>query len=138
MNTRRGTVRLSSVTSTGKLQTGDFNGGVFQVRQARAQPRPDRRQPERLELPRLHCARQPGRGGRRAVWSGESAAGRAGVTAPAGATARRRVRGTTWTVTDRCDGTLTSVTSGTVTVRDFRRKRNVTVHAHRSYLARAG
>jgi hypothetical protein len=48
------------------------------------------------------------------------------------------VRGTTWTVTDRCDGTLTSVTTGSVTVRDFRKKRNVIVRAHRSYLARAG
>jgi hypothetical protein len=48
------------------------------------------------------------------------------------------VRGTTWTVTDRCDGTLTSVTSGRVVVRDFRTRRNVTVRAHRSYLARAG
>jgi hypothetical protein len=46
--------------------------------------------------------------------------------------------GTTWTVTDRCDGTLTSVTTGTVVVRDFRKKRNVTVRARRSYLARAG
>jgi hypothetical protein len=48
------------------------------------------------------------------------------------------VRGTTWTVADRCDGTLTSVTSGVVVVRDLRKRRNVIVRAHRSYLARAG
>jgi hypothetical protein len=47
------------------------------------------------------------------------------------------VRGTTWTVTDRCDGTLTSVSSGVVVVHDNRKRRNITVRAHRSYLARA-
>ena len=47
------------------------------------------------------------------------------------------VRGTTWTTTDRCDGTLTAVSSGRVVVRDFRRKRNVLVRAGKRYLARA-
>ena len=47
------------------------------------------------------------------------------------------VRGTKWTVTDRCDGTLTTVQRGTVTVRDFRRKKNIVVRAGRRYLARA-
>ena len=47
------------------------------------------------------------------------------------------VRGTIWTTTDRCDGTLTQVRRGTVVVRDFRRKRNVIVRAGKSYLARA-
>ena len=34
------------------------------------------------------------------------------------------VRGTKWTVTDRCDGTLTKVRRGTVAVRDFRLQKN--------------
>jgi hypothetical protein len=46
------------------------------------------------------------------------------------------VRGTRWTVEDRCDGTLTRVRSGSVTVRDFAKRRNVVVRAGRSYLAR--
>jgi hypothetical protein len=37
----------------------------------------------------------------------------------------------------RCDGTLTKVTSGRVAVRDFKRKKTVTVKAGKSYLARA-
>jgi len=45
------------------------------------------------------------------------------------------VRGTEWVVEDRCDGTLTRVRSGTVTVRDFPRRRNVSVRSGRSYLA---
>ena len=47
------------------------------------------------------------------------------------------VRGTVWDTIDRCDGTLTRVTRGVVVVRDFRRRRNITVRAGHSYLARA-
>jgi hypothetical protein len=47
------------------------------------------------------------------------------------------VRGTTWTVTDRCDGTLTRVKQGTVAVRDFTAHKTITVRAGKSYLARA-
>ena len=46
------------------------------------------------------------------------------------------VRGTTWRVQDRCDGTLTIVTQGVVAVRDFRLRRTVLVRAGRRYLAR--
>jgi Ca2+-binding RTX toxin-like protein len=45
--------------------------------------------------------------------------------------------GTAWVTEDRCDGTLTRVTSGTVQVRDFGRDRTVKVRAGTSYLARA-
>jgi hypothetical protein len=41
-------------------------------------------------------------------------------------------------VEDRCDGTLTRVSSGVVAVNDLRKHRNVIVRAGRSYLARAG
>ena len=37
---------------------------------------------------------------------------------------------------DRCDGTLTRVTSGEVKVRDFNRGKTVTLTAGESYLAR--
>jgi hypothetical protein len=47
------------------------------------------------------------------------------------------VRGTNYTVANRCDGTLTVVKPGTVVVTDFRRRRNIIVHAGKSYLARA-
>ncbi|MGH3131683.1 MAG: hypothetical protein ACRDNX_12775, partial [Gaiellaceae bacterium] len=48
------------------------------------------------------------------------------------------VRGTTWLVEDRCDGTLTRVTSGSVLVNDFVKKRQVVVSAGKSYLAASG
>jgi hypothetical protein len=47
------------------------------------------------------------------------------------------VRGTIWLTADRCDGTLTIVKRGTVSVRDLRRHKTVKVKAGHSYLARA-
>ena len=46
------------------------------------------------------------------------------------------VRGTVWLTADRCDGTLTRVTKGTVQVADFPRRKTVLVRAGKSYLAR--
>jgi hypothetical protein len=45
------------------------------------------------------------------------------------------IQGTIWLTVDRCDGTLTLVKQGTVTVRDFTRHRTIQVHAGHSYLA---
>jgi hypothetical protein len=137
LNTRRGTVRLVSATSTGAQQTGDFNGGVFQVRQARSN----------RGLTDINLAGSSFRGCRaRGSRAGASSSrvirrvrGRArGRYRTRGRYSAATVRGTTWTVTDRCDGTLTSVASGVVVVHDNRKRRNITVRAHRSYLARAG
>jgi len=45
-------------------------------------------------------------------------------------------RGAAWTVTDRCDGTLTSVQTHSVTVTNSVRHTTITVRAHHSYLAK--
>ena len=42
-----------------------------------------------------------------------------GPSAPAATRSAATIRGTDWTVTDRCDGTLATVRRGTVRVRDF-------------------
>ncbi|MFZ0043643.1 MAG: hypothetical protein WAK93_20205, partial [Solirubrobacteraceae bacterium] len=47
------------------------------------------------------------------------------------------VRGTEFSTSDRCDGTLTTVRRGAVDVLNFRLRRTVAVHAGHSYLARA-
>jgi hypothetical protein len=47
------------------------------------------------------------------------------------------VRGTEWTVTDRCDGTLTTVTRGSVDVFDTHKRKTIRVRAGHSYLAKA-
>jgi streptogramin lyase len=142
VDTRRGTVELTSARNgTGATQTGEFRGAVFEVRQTRT-----------------------GRGVTDLVLRGGSFAGCRARTARASvvanASARRRtvrtlwgkdshsrfrthgrdsvatVRGTRWMTADRCDGTLTRVTSGKVSVRDLRRHRSVVLTAGRSYLAR--
>jgi hypothetical protein len=46
------------------------------------------------------------------------------------------VRGTRWLTVDRCDGTLFRVAQGVVQVNDVPRRRQVTVRAGGSYLAR--
>jgi hypothetical protein len=47
------------------------------------------------------------------------------------------VRGTIFTVADRCDGTLTQVKRGTVVVTDYHRHKNITVRTGHEYLAKA-
>ena len=46
------------------------------------------------------------------------------------------VRGTIYTVADRCDGTLTHVIRDTVLVDDFVRHKTILLHAGQSYLAK--
>ena len=46
------------------------------------------------------------------------------------------VRGTIWTVADRCDGTLTHVVTDSVAVNDFVHHKTIILHAGQSYLAK--
>ena len=46
------------------------------------------------------------------------------------------MRGTKWLVEDSCTSTLTKVARGSVTVRDFVKKKNVIVKAGKKYVAR--
>ena len=136
VDTRNGTVQLTAASNTaGATQTGEFFSGIFKVLQKRAaRPVTD------LVLSGGSFASCP-RGRRasagasrtvRKLWG--NAKGRFRTT---GRYSSATVRGTTWLTTDRCDGTLTRVTAGAVTVRDFARRRNVVVRAPRSYLAAA-
>ena len=47
------------------------------------------------------------------------------------------VRGTKWTIADRCDGTLTHDITDSVAVSDFVRHKTIVLHAGQSYLAKA-
>jgi streptogramin lyase len=143
-DTRQGAVSLTSAGCRGNTQTGRFGGGLFTVRQ-----------------PRKGCGRVDVylRGGRFAGCSRVGSQRRAGAGALASASRSRKVRklwgrdkggrfrthgrhsqatvrGTRWLTVDRCDGTLTRVTNGAVSVRDYRRHRTVLVRAGHSYLAR--
>jgi hypothetical protein len=141
VDTRRGTVRLtSSRNRRTSIQDARFAGGVFQVLQSR------KRKARGLTEVRLKGAgfrrcRTAAKGrrasaSRRRVIRRLSGRGR-GRFRTRGRHSAATVRGTTWTVVDRCDGTLTKVKRGRVTVRDFRLKKTVIVRAGKSYLARA-
>jgi hypothetical protein len=137
LDARRGVVQLVTALSGGASQTGTFHGAVFQVRQS-----PDGGGMTDLVL------RGGSFAGCKTSAAGASAAARPRVVRSLwgsdhhgrfrtrGSNSIATVRGTTWVTTDRCDGTLTKVSSGTVAVRDLRRKKTVVVHAGHSYLAR--
>jgi hypothetical protein len=60
-----------------------------------------------------------------------------GTFATRGRFASATVRGTEWTMTEQCDGTLTRVQRGVVSVQDLRTGRTINVPTGQSYLARA-
>jgi hypothetical protein len=146
LDTKRGTVELVSATgATTKTQAGQFTAGLFQVLQSR------KKRDKGLTNLRLkggsfnNCRVKRGKRGRRASAAKlrkrtirkvrSNAHGRFRTT---GRHSDATVRGTAWITADRCDGTLTTVTRGTVAVRDFRRKRKtILVKAGKSYLAKA-
>ena len=134
VDTRNGTVRLTSARDAqGASQTGEFYEGVFQIRQKKASGAVTD-----LALRGGSFARCPRRArasaGRtvRKLWGKGS-----GKFRTTGRFSSATIRGTTWLTTDRCDGTLTRVTEGSVTVRDLVRRRNIVVAAPKSYFARA-
>ncbi|MGH2846437.1 MAG: hypothetical protein ACRDL0_10565 [Thermoleophilaceae bacterium] len=151
LDTRRGTIRLQSARNrAGRRQSGNFVGAIFQIRQSRKR-RLKGLTELRLKGASFRRCRRIGRGRRGNRSNVESSRRRRGsrrrirrIRSRARGRFRTRgryssatVRGTVWTTIDRCDGTLTKVRRGRVVVRDFRRKRNITVRAGKRYLARA-
>ena len=139
IDTREGSITLRSALPNGKIQAAIFHGGLFEVRQphgaggvtelvlrgaltgcpksaarAAATSKKKRKPPRRL-------------------WGRDSK----GNFRTRGGNSVATVRGTAWYVEDRCDGTLTRVSKGSVSVRELHRKRTVIVNAGQSYLARS-
>jgi hypothetical protein len=140
LDTRRGTIEMVSATGSGtRTQSGKFSAGLFQVLQARAR-RAKGLTELRLKGSSFKSCRA--RGGRATAALSRRTIRRLRASArgrfrTSGRNSSATVRGTVWTTADRCDGTLTTVKRGAVAVRDFRRKRTITVRAGKSYLARA-
>jgi hypothetical protein len=142
-DTRRGAVSLTSAGCRGGTQTGSFGGGLFTLRQPREGcGRVDvyLRGGRFSSCPRVGAKRRARSGAIasasrtrkvRKLWGRDSG----GRFRTHGRHSQATVRGTRWLTVDRCDGTLTRVTSGAVSVRDFRRHRTVLVRAGHSYLA---
>jgi hypothetical protein len=152
IDTTKGRIALTSAADTGgtKTQTADFYGGIFQVKQSVPKKKP--KKPVALitdlnlkdQIARSQCA--PLKGARSAAVDkkkgpksvlGKLWGNGKGKFRTNGKYSSATVRGTIWLVEDRCEGTNTKVRRGVVAVRDFKRKKTVSVKAGHSYLARA-
>lgn len=138
-NTTKGTLGLYTASGLARtLQDGHFNGGQFNVKQGKKNP-----------LTTLtmsggtldKCGTRLPRGGARKVMV-ESAKRRRRVFSSVHGRYRTRgrnssatVRGTQWTMTDTCAGTLTAVKSGAVVVRDFNLRKTKVVTTGKRYFA---
>jgi hypothetical protein len=149
INTLKGTLKL--ITATGqkhKTQTGTFGGAVFKVTQIG--------HGKHRGLTTIALAE----GGFKGAPSYATCKVAHGQQASAAAVSKKvlqllhstdhhgsfrtkgkysaaTVRGTVWTMADRCDGTLTHVVKDSVVVNDFVRRISVVLHAGQSYLALA-
>ena len=150
IDTRGGVVRLIALRGDARssLQSGKFTGGAFSVGQA------SRGRRRGVVTLRLKASSRAG--------CTTTATARLSANGPLVRITRRRrgllrrlrgnargkfrtrgryssaiSRGTEWTMSDRCEGTLLKVKKGKMAVRDFRRKRTIIVRAGQSYLAKA-
>ncbi len=145
IDARKGHVVIASaVDAAGTLQTGTFHGGLFRIRQGAdgmidlalkggsfvRRCRSSRRRATRAFASSL--ARDVGRRVVRRLW-GRDHHGRFRTH---GRNSVATVRGTRWLVADRCDGTLTKVREGAVSVRNRATGRVIELKAGQEYLAR--
>lgn len=132
IDTKKGRIRIASATRGGGVQVSDFFEGVAKLTQAKSA---------------LTSMVLSGGSFKKCGASGASAAAKAksirhlwasgtGKFRTKGRYASATIRGTEWRTDDRCDGTLIRVKTGSVSVRDIRRKKTVVVKAGKSYLAR--
>jgi len=142
VDTTRGRVRLTSAkTRDGETQTADFYSGRFKVLQ------PKRGKPLtelRLEGFKSNRCRRNSRGGARQSKRGKGGKGPRGLWGNGKGNYRSRgrhgsatVRGTIWLTEERCNGTFFKVRRGTVTVRDFTRRKTRRIGPGGHYLAPA-
>jgi len=133
---------LTAALPGGRVQAGRFGGGRFVIRQGGGGrvdlylrgPICPRRGGQRHAAQRsaVAVAARKRRSGRR-LWGRD----KGGRFRTHGKNSHATVRGTRWVGADRCDGTLTRVTEGSVVVRDKIRHRRVIVRVGERYLARS-
>ena len=140
VDARRAEVALTTARGR-RRQSATFGSGIFQVRQGRRGPGLTEVVMKGGSFSRC----RPARGARGDASAAQRSRrvirrlrGRArGRFRTRGRYSAATVRGTNYEVIDRCDGTLTRVTSGVVVVRDLARRRTIRLRAGKSYLARA-
>jgi Divergent InlB B-repeat domain/RTX calcium-binding nonapeptide repeat (4 copies) len=132
VDTTNGSIQLTAARAGGIIDTSEFFDGIFTIQQANAAALTE------LELnggdfsclePAFSWQAKSKKPVRRLWGSGK------GKYRTRGRYSSATVRGTRWKTEDRCDGTLTLVEEGIITVRDFIRAVDVTLRAGQSYLA---
>jgi hypothetical protein len=146
LDARAGSLQLTSAAPRARArQTGVFGGAIFKLTQARGGAS---RGVTTLALVEGAFAGAPSFGTCRAHRGADGHAAATSTLQLLHASAHGRfrtsgrysaatVRGTRWTIADRCDGTLVHDITDSVAVKDFVRHRTVVLHAGQSYLARA-
>jgi hypothetical protein len=148
IDSRKGQLDIKTASKFGAkgqrtgLQRGRFGAGIFKIRQAA------KRRAGGARKPSTDLVLQTPPGLARACAAGSKVRPIKGIVRTLAATAKgafRAVGGAatitasngTWIVSDRCDGTLTEVGRGRVTVRDTKLGRSFTLRGGQGYLARA-
>ena len=143
-----GTLSLTSATgSAKKTQTGRFGGAVFKVTQAKAGASKGLTTLTLINAAfkgapsYATCKPHKARDASAAAVSSRTLqllhASAHGKFRTSGRYSAATVRGTKWTISDRCDGTLTRDLTDSVAVTDFVRHKTIILHAGQSYLAKA-
>ncbi len=145
LETTGGVARIATATSKPKEQQfGNFGAGIFKILQNRKQ-----KGLTDLDIINNHSASQVcatvgkrGKGKAYAAKLSSKTLGRVNASGHGHFTVRGQysaatVRGTVWNVGNRCEGTLTHVTRGVVSVRDFSRRKTITLFTGQSYVAKA-
>jgi predicted outer membrane repeat protein len=144
LDTRAGSLQLTAAGTKGhKRETGTFGGAIFKLTQVRS------------GLTNLSLAEGAFQGAPTYATCKAHKAGEASAAASSAKTLQllhasakgkfrttgrysaATVRGTKWTIADRCDGTLTRDIVHSVAVTDFVRHKTIVLHAGQSYLAKA-
>jgi hypothetical protein len=148
VDARAGSLQLTTATGVGhKSQTGVFGGAIFKLIQVRGGAA---RGLTTLSIVEGAFAGAPSFALCTAHHSADASAAAAssktlqllhasahGKFRTSGRYSAATVRGTKWTVADRCDGTLTHDITDSVAVSDFVHHKTIILHAGQSYLAKA-
>lgn len=148
IDARAGSLELTTAPSSGhKAETGVFGGAIFKLTQARGGAHRGLTTLSLLEgafsgAPSYAlCAAHHAADGSAAAASRKTLqllhASAHGKFATRGRYSAATVRGTKWTIADRCDGTLVHDVTDSVAVTDFVRHKTIVLHAGQSYLAKA-
>ena len=137
VDTRAGAVQLTSALTGGRTQSAQVGDGLFQVKQSRSGKGVTDLVLRGGDFSVCRSggnarAAQARKRPKRRLWARD----KGGRFRTKGSNSVATVRGTRWVTTDTCAGTRTTVTEGSVSVRDLRRKRTVIVRKGKSYLAR--